>query len=523
MKASLSLFVAMAGALVAQEVSTEGVVHLPEPPVFKVDVVSKTTQAINYRYLSGSTKINFTGTSLMPRAGGQAKVESKRGRIEIEAEFRDVGLPTQFGAEYLTYVLWAITPEGRPSNLGEIVLNKGRGKLQVTTDLQVFGLVVTAEPYFSVTQPSDLIVLENEVRKGTKGRIHFIEAKYELLKRGQYEKLANPLDLGLDLKNVPLEVYEARNAVQIARSVGADRYASDIFPRAEAGLQMAENALKTNDKKLAAQHARQAVQSAEDARVVALRRQDQERIERQQREAAERAARAKAEAERAEAERQAEAERRTRAETERVAAERKRMEAELEAARAAAARAEAEAARAQSMMEQQEERRRREEAQRLAQEARLTAEQAEQEKQQLRQKLLQQFNMVLETRDTERGLVVNLSDVLFDVGKYDLRPIAREKLARLAGIILNYPGLKLEAEGHTDSTGSYDFNMTLSQNRAGAVRDYLISQGIDPGRIGAVGMGPDMPIASNDTAQGRQQNRRVEIIVSGEVIGTKIG
>lgn len=144
------------------------------------------------------------------------------------------------------------------------------------------------------------------------------------------------------------------------------------------------------------------------------------------------------------------------------------------------------------------------------------------EKAELRARLLQQFNAILETKDTERGLVINMGDVLFDTGKYSLRPLAREKLARLSGIVLNYPGLRLEAEGHTDDVGGEAFNQKLSEQRANAVCEYLISQGIASEKVTAVGKGFSMPVEDNKTADGRQKNRRVELIVSGEVIGTKI-
>ena len=188
-------------------------------PIYRVTVTARTAKAISYQHRSGATKIDFRGTELMPRAHGEAKVESKQGYIEIEVEFRNLQAATKFGAEYLTYVLWAITPEGRTSNLGEVLLNGTNSKLDVTTELQAFGLVVTAEPYFAVTRPSDLIVMENVVRPDTAGKIEEIDAKYELLQRGQYQRLANPLALKLDQK-MPLELYEARNAVQIARSRG---------------------------------------------------------------------------------------------------------------------------------------------------------------------------------------------------------------------------------------------------------------------------------------------------------------
>jgi len=501
----------------------------PPSPVIKVTVVSKSTKAINYRHRSGSTTINFAGTALMPKAQGQAKVDSRPGAISIEATFKDVGAPGQFGSEYLTYVLWAISPEGRPKNLGEILLDGSKSSLKVTTDLQVFGLIVTAEPYFSVTQPSDLIVMENEVRPDTLGKFEIIDAKYELLQRGQYQKLANILQLQPDPR-IPIEIYEARNAVQIAQSSGADKYAADSFQKAQTSLQQSEDYLKRKQRKPAIMIARETAQTAEDARVIALKRQEEEALQKEREAAAARETEAKRQAEeeqrrrqQAEAERKAEEARRAQAEvakataeSEKAAADTQRLQAELAAAKEAAERAKAEAAQAQSAAAA-------EKAERAAAEAERLRQQAEQEKQQLRAQLLQQLNAVLETKDTDRGLVVTMADVLFDSGKYTLRPAAREKLAKLSGIVLGHPGLKLAAEGHTDSTGSPEFNQKLSVKRAEAVAEYLSSQGVPRDSLNASGFGDTNPIASNATAAGKQQNRRVELIVSGEVIGTKIG
>jgi outer membrane protein OmpA-like peptidoglycan-associated protein len=500
----------------------------PPSPVFKVNVVSKSTKAINYRHRSGSTTINFVGTALMPKAQGQAKVDSRPGAISIDATFKDVGAPGQFGSEYLTYVLWAISPEGRPKNLGEILLDGSKSSLKVTTDLQVFGLIVTAEPYFSVTQPSDLIVMENEVRPDTLGKFEIIDAKYELLQRGQYQKLANALQLQPDPR-IPIEIYEARNAVQIAQSSGADKYAADSFQKAQTTLQQSEDYLKRKQRKPAIMIARETAQTAEDARVIALKRQEEEALQKEREAAAAREAGAKRQAEeeqrrreQAEAERKAEEGRRAQAEaakataeSEKATAETQRLQAELAAAKEAAERAKAETAQAQAAAAA-------EKAERAAAESERLRQQAEQEKQQLRAQLLQQLNAVLETKDTDRGLVVTMADVLFDSGKYTLRPAAREKLAKLAGIVLGHPGLRLAAEGHTDSTGSTEFNQKLSVKRAEAVAEYLSSQGVPRDSLNSSGFGDTNPIASNDTAAGRQKNRRVELIVSGEVIGTKI-
>src|SRR5687767_7337328 len=261
-------------------------------PIYRITVTARTAKAINYQNRSGATKIDFRGTELLSKARGEAKVESKQGYIEIEVEFDDLQPANKQGAEYLTYVLWAITPEGRTANLGEILLNGTKSKLNVTTELQVFGLIVTAEPYYSVTRPSDLIVMENVVRADTVGKIEQIDAKYELLKRGEYKRLANPLALELDDK-LPLEIYAARNAVQIARAVGADRFATDTFKKAEKSLADAEAYQARNaGRKPVTMTARQAVQTAEDARAIAVKRQEEEALMAERQQSVDREARA---------------------------------------------------------------------------------------------------------------------------------------------------------------------------------------------------------------------------------------
>lgn len=477
------------------------------------EAVTKSIKAIGYQVGGGSTDIDLKATSLLPGASGEAKVEAKQGTTSVEIRYQYMAQPTKFGSEFLTYVLWAVSPEGRAINLGELLIDKnGKGELKASTQMAVFSLLVTAEPYFAVRQPSELIVLENEVRKNTKGKL-FLVNDYKLLTKAQYQKMGNPLSLTLDLKNVPLEMYEARNAVEICKSRGAEKYAPEIYVKAEAGLKMAENALarKASQKEIVST-ARQAVQFSEDARALAVQRQEEERIA-QEREAA--AAKAKAQAEAKAASEAAEAKRK--------ADEEARRQAELAAAREAQMKAEAEAAATKAKAEQDALRAKEEAAKAETERARQEAERAEREKQELRARLLEQFNRILETRDTPRGLVVTMADVLFDTGKYDLRPTAREKLARLAGIVLAHPGLMLQVEGHTDSTGSDELNQKLSEQRAGTTRDYLIQQGLAPENLTAKGFGKTMPVADNSTADGRQKNRRVELIVSGEVIGTAIG
>jgi len=482
-------------------------------PLYKitVNVVERTTKAINYRHHSGSTKVDFRGTPLLPEARGEAKVESKQGYIDIDVEFDDLQGATRFGPEYLTYVMWAITPEGRATNLGEVILNGTKSKLNVTTELQAFGLIVTAEPYFAVSQPSDVVVMENFIRKDTVGKIEEIDAKYELLQRGQYSVNVPPAELKpipLD-KDTPLDLHEARNAVRIARWAGAEKDAGESFQKADKLLQQAEayKARKAGNKPVA-MTAREAVQTAEDARLIALKRQDEQRIARERQAAADRESQAQAQAERSRLQAEDDARRRAQAETEQRLEAERRARAEAERT---AAQAQAEAARERALKDQA-----------AAEQSRQAAARAEQEKAELRAKLVQQLNLILETRESARGLIVNISDVLFDTGQYTLKPAAREKLAKVSGIVLAHPGLKLEVEGHTDSVGSDELNQQLSEKRAATVRDYLVQQGIGINAVSARGFGKTMPAASNDTAAGRQQNRRVEMIVAGDVIGIPI-
>ena len=506
-----------------------------EAPLFRVTLVGRTTPAINYRPRSGRTKIDFAGTMLLPQARGDATVKGEKGYIEIDANFEHLQPATRFGPEYLTYVMWAVTPEGRASNLGELQVDGDDGELRVTTELQAFGLIVTAEPYFAVTQPSDVVVIENIVRKegtfrdATIGRAEPIEAKYQLLERGSYLMNQDPSRLrakALD-PGVPLDLAEARNAVALAEVASADRYAVETFMKASRLLVEAEQAReRRRGRNAVMMPARQAVQTAEDARIMALQKREEEYAARQralaqQREAeainrarAEETARLRAELESQATEalrRQAEAERMN-AEAARLAAERDKATAEAERIAAERQKAEADAARATA------------ESARLAaeaqtQQAQATAAQIDRERAELRDRLRQQLNLILETRETARGLIVNLSDVLFDTARADLKPGAREKLSRVVGIVLSHPGLRMEVEGHTDSVGSDSYNLQLSERRAASVRAYLVTAGVAPTAVATSGRGEASPVASNATAAGRQQNRRVELLVSGEPIG----
>ena len=512
-------------------------------PVFRVSVVSRSVQAVNYRHRSGSTKMDFAGTDLMRSADGVAQVNSKRGSIEIEAEFGGLDRPTSFGNEYLTYVLWAISPEGRAVNLGEVLVGDNhRSKLRVTTDLQAFAMIVTAEPYYAVRQPSNVVVLENVVREDTKGTIEAVNAKYELMERGGYIPTGYKFDPVVLNARLPLEFFEARNALRIAQSEGADQYASESYQRAVKLMDSADSFAteKGAPKKQLIAVSREAVQTAEDARAIAVRKMDEVRLANERQDSADAQAHSQARAD--EANRQKNRAQRDAANAQDAAAQAQSDTANAQAAKAQAesdaanarndtADAQAATARAQSdnAANQASSATALSAAQADADQSRrdtLTAQQATQQaeadKAAMRTRLSLQLNAILQTRETARGLIVSMSDVLFDTGKFSLKPGAREKLAKVAGILLAYPGLNIEVGGYTDNVGTDDMNQTLSENRAGSVRDYLVQQGVMANSVSSRGFGNTLPVASNDNSAGRQQNRRVELLVSGEAIGSPV-
>jgi outer membrane protein OmpA-like peptidoglycan-associated protein len=497
-------------------------------PLYRVTVVAKTTKAINYSRAKGSTPVDFKGTVLMPFAKGEAHVEGKKGVVSITAKFEKMTPATMYGPDFLTYVLWAVTPEGRASNLGELELDGTKAKVDGAAAFQAFAMIVTAEPYFAVTQPSDVVVMENEVRADTIGSVEEVHAKLDLLQRGDAATITTgDTSTRLDPR-VPLSLYEARNAIRIAQAAGAEKYAAPSFLKAQQQLESAEEEQKHKA-------ARKDVDTAaQDARSITLKRLDEERQEAERRAAEAREALAKqqaADAEKAKLEAQLAQEKaareRAEAEAARAAALAQQQEAEKAARQAAQDKAAAEAAAAQTAAQAAEAARlaaqQKAAAEADAERARQAAASAEAEKAELRKQLLAQLNSILQTRDSARGLIVNMSDVLFDTGSYTLRPGAREKLAKISGILLAYPSLKVQVEGHTDSVGGDDYNQRLSERRAGSVRDYLVSEQVSSDAVSAFGFGKSRPVATNDTPEGRQQNRRVELVVSGAAIGESQG
>jgi outer membrane protein OmpA-like peptidoglycan-associated protein len=462
--------------------------------VYHVKVVQRELDAVNYLNRRGATKVGFVGTELMPRANGEGKVDSQTGKTQISVHFSGLTPANGFGKEYLTYVLWAISADGRPQNLGELELAGDKASLDVTSSFQSFGLIVTAEPYFAVSQPSDVVVVKNVFSDKTQGVLEEVNVHYQLLPRGLYANTEGAHSNSMpvtDREHVALPLFEAYNAQRIAQQVGADKYAADIMQEVATDLRNAQaiQDSKHRDVKMEFTDAREAVERAEDARLTALRKQEEQR----QREAQEAKQQAQMQAQQSQ-----------------LAAQ----EAQAAADRAAAQKAQADAARARAEADAANARAQTAEAQHQAQQSQQSAAEA-------REKLRSQLNSVLETTETARGLIVHMGDVLFATNKYTLKPDAQVSLAKVATILTLYPNLRVQIEGYTDSTGAPAYNQTLSENRADAVRDFLSQNGVAQGNVSAQGFGATNFVADNATAAGRQQNRRVNLVVSGASIGVQ--
>lgn len=474
--------------------------------IYKVNVVSKDLAAVNYFNRSGSTHIDLVGTNLMPGARGEAKVDSTTGKTKISMNLKGITPANGFGPEYLTYVLWAISTEGRPQNLGELELAGDKTNLDVTCGFQSFALIVTAEPYYAVSVPSDVIVAENVFSDKTEGVLQHVNAHASLLPKGIYANTAGPKSLEnpiTDREHYPLALYEAHAAYAVAKAAGADQYAHDVMERVRINLKNADDMEmnKHRDIKMLNTEAREATQRAEDARIITLRKEAAERNQ------ADKDARAKAEAdsERAQADAAAQAQA-----AEAAKADAANAQAQADAAAAAKARADAERAKADA-----EAARARAEADAANANAKNSAEALKAE----REKLRAQLNAILITTETARGLVIQLGDVLFDTGKATLKPNAQISLAKVATILQLHPDLKVQCEGYTDSVGGDEYNQKLSENRANTAHDYLVKNGVSADNVTAQGFGKADPVADNSTAAGKAKNRRVELVVSGPSIG----
>ena len=473
-------------------------------PVYRVTIVQRTTPAINYTHRSEPTKIDFKGTALLPSARGEATVENKRGATLVDARFNHVPPPGRFGPQYLTYVVWSISPEGRAQSIGELILNgSDKGHLVASTPMQTFALIVTAEPYYSVTQPSDVVVMENAIRPETVGEVQPVNATYELLPRKEYtyNVSSQPVTAATPAVNMPeyealLASYEARNAIDLASAAGAGRYAPDKLSRADRLYNQARLLPRKTQSEQVVAEMREAAQVAEDARAISVARDAQEQM-------------ARVQAETTQAQKQAIAERAA----EQAAAERANAEAAIARQQAARAAAEAEQARQQAQARQMQARQNaatQTEADRLRPRP---PENARETRSALRQRLSRSG---FQTLDTPRGLVVVIPNSLVE----SAAEAVRGRLASVASAVAAYPGLRVEVEGNTDNSHSASASRVLSDELATRVRDMLVPAGIAASSISAVGYGGSRPTASNQTAAGRELNRRVEIVVSGDAIGT---
>jgi outer membrane protein OmpA-like peptidoglycan-associated protein len=498
-------------------------------PIYVESETSRTVEAVDYQHRGGASDVDLAGTALLPSADGKAKVRSKRGTMEVEADFGNLQNPTTFGTEYLTYVMWAISPDGHAVNLGEVLIGgNDRSKLTATTNLQAFALIVTAEPYFAVHQPSNVVVLENVIRADTRGTPEAMHAKYELMERGGYIPTGYKFDPVVLDARLPLEFLEARNAVRIAKSEGAENYAGESYQHAVRLMDSAD-AYATeghSDKKELIAKSRETVQTAEDAREIAVKRIEDDRRLSERQASADAQAESQAQADRAMRQKE-------QAQADAASAQDAAARAQADSANAQAATANAQAATAEARADMANNQATSaaainaaqadaDQSRLIAQKAQEGQHQADSEKAAMRAQLEVRLNEILETRDSARGLIVSMSDVLFDTGQYSLKPGAREKLAKVAGILIAYPSLNIAVGGYTDNVGGDEMNQKLSENRAGSVRDYLVQEGVVAGSVSATGFGNSSPVASNDNSAGRQENRRVELVVSGEAIGSPV-
>jgi outer membrane protein OmpA-like peptidoglycan-associated protein len=480
--------------------------------------VTRTTLAVRY-VENKKTTVSITGTPLAPRITGKAEVEYKKNDARIKVKVENLDSPQVFGPFYTTYVVWAVTPEGRAENLIELPSGY-TSEVQARSSAQTFGFIITAEPHSAVELPSPKLVAETTLPKNVTSGVQTTQAEYRADKGNLYESSASDTGVLQPDYTTPRLILGARRSLDIARRAGAKEYAADEWQQAQGMLAKLEQIWPRNlkDETKFSGLARDVMRLSQVARNLATEREYQARIENERQTRLRSLEEARAQAERA----QAEAER-VRLEAERAKAEADRARAQAEAAKLEAEKAERAAAdertRREAAARDAEAAKAKAEAARLdAETARQQAAQAKSERDAALQKLYVSLSEILDTKRETRGFIVNIGDVLFDTGKATLKPTAREKLSKLAGILLAYPGnLQLEIEGHTDSTGSDELNNKLSQNRAESVRDYLVQSGVKQDRIRNVqGFGKTKPIATNDTAAGRQMNRRVEVVIDDE-------
>ena len=488
-----------------------------------VKAITGTRESLAITYPEGVTiTVKFQGTQRLPFSAGEAKVERKRGTTEIEIELDEVKPASLFGGDYNTYVLWTVSPEGHTINAGEFIVRGNRSKLNVTTTLETFGMFITAEPHYLVPYPSRFVVMENNRpthRLG--GVVSTSQIKYreaEGVYNFEKETLAKSAEAKTEVRT---DIAQARTAVQLAERAGAAKFAADELNRAKEQLLKAERG-QANGTGVSTQtiQGKEIVRLAFEAQKLAEERTFQAALDAERKANADEAARlekniqdAQTEAEKA---RLLAEQRRLQFEMEeraRRASEEAKAQAERDAQAATLARRQAEEAAAKSAADAEVARMAKAQADAAALAAQQQAELAKKQAEEASNKMQAALSKVVETRRTARGLILNLPDILFEFGKANLKPETREVLAKVSGILMVASGYHLSIEGHTDSIGSDEFNLKLSEARAQSVLDYLFQAGVSPDIMAKKGFGKSQPRSSNDTAKGRQENRRVEIVI----------
>lgn len=509
--AVISLMTTLSPQVLGQQQSVNELIKTVDAPTTEGD------SALAISYPEGpSISVKFTGTSRLPKASGEAKVERKRGMTEIEIELDEMKPAAFFGGDYATYVLWVVSPEGHVDNVGEFILRGNRSKLNVSTPQQTFAMFVTAEPHFMTGSPSRFVVLETVRPKNniTGQMLSVSTIKYRGFS-GIYNHSQETLVTDPEVKGeARSDVRQALVSVRLAERAGAKEFAAAELAKARESLDKTMEASEANvDPKQLMVMGHETVRLAVEAQKLAEERSFQAALDRERQNRADEISSLKISISKAESD----------ADRARLLAQQKTLELEMErnarqsaiAQANEAARKAAEEARLRQQAEMKADELAKEKfaAEFKAGAAEQEAERAKRERDQARARLQAALGAVVETRQTARGLIVSLPDILFDVDKATLKPQAREILSKVCGIMQVAGEYNLSIEGHTDSTGSDQYNQQLSERRAKSVYDYLANCGLQSSAMVSKGFGEEQPIASNDTAEGRQKNRRVEIVI----------
>jgi outer membrane protein OmpA-like peptidoglycan-associated protein len=478
-------------------------VHAQQSPeaVGRVRAEPQARSTTVYRLLEGKrATFDVTGVGQGDASRGSLEIEYKNGRAAMRLQVDSLIHPQRVGAAYTAYVFWGVAADGKVTRLGELPVNK-RVDLKADLTAQTVGVLATAEPYAEVERPSPELVLKFALRnKDDKNAPPASSTRY-LGDSGQLYSDASTT--ATPDASTPLLVQGARHAVAIARRAGAVEFAPTEWRQVDVKLEVLEQLWpdqRTHESKFSGP-AREVIRLADAARRIGAERADSSAAAADRIATAASLARAASDVEtsrtlKAEAERDA-ARARASADSANQAAARARVSADSANQVAARTLSYADSVRTAAGAAQQE------------------ASAARQERDDARARLASSISAILDTKREARGLVINLSDVLFTSGKAVLQPGAREKLSKLSGILLAYPGpYALAIGGHTDSVGSDALNDKLSQARAESVRNYLMEAGIAASHLtSATGYGKHQPVADNATAAGRAKNRRVEIVI----------